>query len=648
MGELEEAWQKQHEKDERVSKIYHNEHDLDLPNSKDQIIQPYEVRLGRGPELCDHVIGILNVEPLYSIDAAGKRAEDAEKWANLARATAEREQGEDTNTRMTGEAVMPGWSMVKILPNPQYWKNVYPKQGKDRDGQEIEDETDGAYNKRQKDFLEMAPFPVSIWHVSSRTGFPLLNGRNVMHLLEIKQVTLTYIEARYGDKLRDVKDQMRQIAKEWKLVEYTGPTHCGYYVFGPAGSDFKRELRTWEHRMPMPDGQAPVVLVEGFTSADTTPGRRYKSLIEDVRGALVGTDIIASRLISAVVTFFSLTIIHTIKQGAQYGETDIETLKNIRAFAIGGTNFKLPNEEIDVMAAPANLPDAESAFVKLDERINRALPPILSGDIQGVSSGYQFDVSRRTALTRVRPLGQRLAQADADIMRMIFYALAGLSKILKKDNLKVYVREASKEGVRPIGVSWEDVRDLIPLVRARRDEDFPEDVHSKIDAAIKAWKDLGLPWAYVIEKIFGAENPEELKELRDIENIVDSPTILERTEQDVFAEMELILNEQEGLPPEELLDPNAPPLPPGLEAALGLPGALPPPPPLALPGMPPGPLGPPMGMPPPPPMAPPSPMAGPNGSNQALTRTNPRAGTRTRNRGRRRKAQSATPTAESS
>ncbi|MCI0409731.1 MAG: hypothetical protein L0191_14415, partial [Acidobacteria bacterium] len=418
--------------------------------------------------------------------------------------------------------------------------------------------------------------------------------------------------------------QMEKITQEIDLVTYVDDTYVGYYCLGPKGSDFKKELRVWEHRMPVPEGQAPVVLIEGFTTGDARPEYRWKSLIEDVRSSLIGLDIVQSKYISAVVTFFSLTILHGIKQGGPEA-VDFLDLAKKRPFKLGGTNFKLPGETIDAMGAPQSMPDASLALQYLDQRINRALPPILSGDVQGVSSGYQFDVSRRTALTRVRPLAQRLAQADADIMRMICYALGGLSRILRKKELKVYVRESTEEGVKPIGVSWEQVRDLLPLIRAKREENFPEDIHSLIDAAIKAHKELGLPWAKVIEKILGWENPEELKELRAIEDLVASPVVLEKTEQDLFREMELILNEEEGMPLEEALGPSSPPLPPGLVEALG--GGVPDTGGIPLEAFqqsaPAGPI----------PFRSPAPGPGPN-----VQTTNPRRGTRTRNRGRRKKA----------
>jgi hypothetical protein len=648
--ELKPYWEPRQGKVKVNREVYHNEHEVEapLPASDDLIAAPYEMRSGRAGELCDHAIGLLDVEPQYSTDSPGKRAENAEAWFNLIRRTAEQEQGEDTNSRATGETIIIGYSAIKVLPDPKLWRGQYPKQGIDRDGKAIKSEDDASYNKRVKEFGHTAPVPIVFWHVPGETWFPLLNGRNVIKSLECKEVTRSYLQARYGEKLSgDSKELLKSLNKGIELVEYIDDRWCGWYVFGPGRSELRQELRVWEHRMPVPEGQAPVVLVEGLTTSDNRPGYRWKALIQDVRESIVAQDVVLSRSMTVVQLFFWLTIIHRIKKGQ--GLAELESLKKTRKFTIGGTNFVMENEELEVLGPPGQLPDAESLYAKLEERIQRAWPPILSGVVEGVSSGYEFNIARDTALTRVKPIAQRLAQADADLMRMACYALGGLSKILRKENLMVYVRQTTEDGVKPIGMSWEQVRDLIPLIRAKREEDLPTDVHSKIDAAIKAHAPsptgLGLPWAHVIEEIYGAENPEALKELRDIENIVDSPRVLQRTEDDVFREMEILLNEQEGMGLDEALGAGGAPLPDAFAQALGPggPGVVGPNDPMlvaaaGMGGGAPGPLPgtPPMGGMPaaPPPSAPPVPA----GSPVNVQRTNPRAGTSTQNRGRRRKA----------
>lgn len=637
--ELKQYWEPRQAKVKANREVYHNEHEVEapMPATDDLIAAPYEMRGGRGGELIDHATGVLDVDPQYSTDAPGKRAEQAETWFNLIRSTAEREQGEDTNSRMTGEALMIGYSAVKVLPDPKLWRGSYPKQGIDRDGKAIKSEDDASYNKRVKEFGQTAPIPIVFWHVPGETWFPLLNGRNVIKSLECKEVTRSYIQARYGEKLSgDSQELLKSLNKGIELVEYVDDRWCGWYVFGPGRSELKQELRVWEHRMPLPEGQAPVVLVEGLTTSDNRPGYRWKSLIQDVRESIVAQDVVLSRSMTVVQLFFWLTIIHRIKKGQ--GLAELEQLKKTRKFTIGGTNFVMENEELEILGPPGQLPDAEALYAKLEERIQRAWPPILSGVVEGVSSGYEFNIARDTALTRVKPIAQRLAQADADLMRMACYALGGLAKILKKENLMVYVRQTTEDGVKPIGMSWESVRDLIPLIRAKREEDMPTDRHSKIDAAIKAHKELGLPWAHVIEEIYGAENPEELKEQREIEDIVDSPRVLQRTEDDLFREMEIILNEQEGMGMDEALGAGAPPVPDAFVQALGPgAGAVGPNDPMlvAAAGMGGGPPPPTGGM---PPQAPPSAPPVPAGPPVNVQRTNPRAGTSTQNRGRRRKA----------
>jgi hypothetical protein len=542
LGDLKRYWEPEHKRQELNAEYYWNEYEVDPAiHDEDLIAEPYVLRQGRSGEIVDRAFGLLDVHTSVSIDAPGKKAEGAEAWANLARPQAEREQGEDTDSRATFEAVLQGVSGIKVLPNPKLWRGKYPKQQSTSDVR--------AYNKAVKQFGEMAPLPVSVWHIPSRTWYPLLNGRNVIRSLECKKVTKAWVEARYGDILaQDDRDQMTGIADEIELVEHVDDTECGWYLFGPEGSELTKELKTWPHRMPVEKGVAPVVLVEGITTGDTRPGYRWKGLLDDIRDVIKAQDFALSRTATMVQIFYWLTVIHTIKEG---GAT-LEELKKQRPFVIGGTNFILPNEEFQIMGLPSELPDAEQLYAKTEERLRRAWPDVLAGITGGETSGYAFNIARDAALTRLKPIQTHMATADADVAWLMFAAVGALEKKLQRKSLTVYVRQADDEGVRSIGINWDQVKDLRPLIRAKREADLAVDIHSKIDAAIKAWTQLHLPWDHVISEIYGAENPEELSDARELEDIENDPQVVDRKLQDVFLEMNDILNEQEGMPLDEL------------------------------------------------------------------------------------------------
>jgi hypothetical protein len=623
LGELKSHYTARQQRNEKADEFVRNEYPVEAPMpSQDLIAEPYVFRQNRGSEIFNRAQGILNVHSNVSAEVPGKRAEEAEKWINLARAQAEWEDGEDTNAAVTKEVITKGYSAVKVLPNPRKWQG-YPREQKIADAR--------AYTKAVREFGQTAPLPFSVWHIPVNTWYPLLNGRNVIRSLECKKVTRSWIEARYGEVLDSFEhDQLKEIADEIEFVEYVDDTVCGWYVFGPEGSELSKELRVWPHRMQLDKGRAPVVLYEGITEVDPKPEYRWKGLIDDIMPSLQAQDFALSRTATVVQVFYWLTIIHRIKEG---GAT-LEELKKTRRFTLGGTNFVLPQEELEILGLPGQLPDAEALYVRTEERIKRAFPDALQGLIDGSSSGYLYNLVRDSALILVKPIANNLAKGDAEVARLIFQAVGAMQRITRQKQLRVYVREAQDEGVKAIGVTYDQVKELGPLLRARRDADLPVDVHSKIDAAIKAWKELRLPWAHVISEIYGAENPEELEDERDLEDIERDPLVMDRTREDVFMEMDAILNEQEGLLPEEAQAMAAEqPIPPALERVLGLGGLpaggqtgaplAPPPALLAEPQVPPYPE----------PVVTEPPTAG---APRNVSRTSPRAGTRTQNKGTRR------------
>jgi hypothetical protein len=629
LGELRSHYDARQKRNEKADDFVRNEYAVEAPMpSADLIAEPYVFRQNRGSEIYNRAQGILNVHSHVSAEVPGRRAEEAEKWINLARPQAEWEDGEDTNSAVTKEVITKGYSAVKVLPNPRKWQG-YPRE------QTITDAK--AYTKAVKEYGQTAPLPFSVWHIPVNTWYPLLNGRNVIRSLECKKVTRSWIEARYGDSLdQGEHEELRGLAAEIEFVEYVDDTICGYYIYGPEGSDFAKELRTWPHRMDLGKGRAPVVLYEGITEVDPKPEYRWKGLIDDIMPTLQAQDFALSRTATVVQVFYWLTVIHRIKEGG----ASLEDLKNTRRFVLGGTNFVLPQEELEVLGLPGQLPDAEALYVRTEERIKRAFPDALQGLIDGSSSGYLYNLVRDSALILVKPIANNLAKGDAEVARLIFQAVGAMQRITRQKRLTVYVREATDEGVKAIGVSYDQVKELGPLIRAKRDADLPVDVHSKIDAAIKAWKELRLPWDHVIAEIYGADNPEELEEARDLEDIERDPQVTERTRADVFAEMDAIINERESISladAQQSIDANGP-IPPALARALGLIG-----PEAGLPG---APMLPPEAMvvpepsvePYPPPVATAPPAAPPKVAGRNVSRTSPRAGTKTQNKGTRRKA----------
>ena len=551
-------WGPQEKPNTAAHDLYHNKHAVEAPSQdQDLITKPMIMRQGLGGDIIDSLVGRLDVASVHSVDpfGIGGRAEDhAEKleaWANTIRAVAEREQGEDTQRRTTFETLEYGFTGVKVLPLPQAWKGIFPKRS--------DDEDDDTFNGRQKDFNLTAPLPIAIWHIPARTWKPLLHGRKVIKSLEVKKVPAAWVRARYQAKsLADKKD-----TDEVELIEFVDDQWAGWFVSANTGS--MEELKVWRHRMDVPVGQAPVVLIEGLTTADTAPGFRWKSMLADVEDTIKAQDFALSRQKTMVATFYTLTVMHQLKQA--FSPDVLTAATRERKFQIGGTNFLLEGEEFDILGMPANLPDAEALFAKTQARLERHMPPVLQGIVEGVSSGYEFNLREIAAATKIDPLADNLAEGDADIMRLVFLALGALAKITGRDE-KVYLRRRTDKGTEAIGLSWEDVKDYGPLLRAKREANLTIDMLAKLDAVQKA-VELGFPWRFAVQEIGGYENPEELRDERLAENMENAPPLLQRTQQEILRRMDIIIDEEQAVSAEEAASMG--PLPPGLAKMLGLP-----------------------------------------------------------------------------
>ena len=265
-----------------------------------------------------------------------------------------------------------------------------------------------------------------------------------------------------------------------------------------------------------------------------------------------------------VATFYMLTVMHRLTQA--FSPDVLAAATRERKFKIGGTNFLLEGEEFDILGMPTNLPDAEALFTKTQARLERHLPPILQGIVTGISSGYQFNLQEIAAATKLDPIADNLAEGDADIMRLVFLALGALAKITGRDE-KVYVRRRTDKGTEAIGLSWEDVKDYGPLVRAKREANLTTDQLAKLDAVQKA-VDLGFPWRFSVQEIGGYENPEELRSERLAEDMENAPPLLQRTQDEILRRMDIIIDEEQAVSAEEAAAMG--PLPPGLAEMLGL------------------------------------------------------------------------------
>jgi len=564
-SEQESFWSAAHAKWEERFLMYNNENIIEPPlvETSQQIIrEPYTVHSGRAAEIADSFVGLSSIPPRHSVDIPGigskvaKRAESVEKFLNGYQTSVRFEQGENVGPALSFETGVYGATGVKVLPHPQTWRGLYPKQAINQDPAE--------YNQTVDDWQQIAPFPVAVWHVPARTWFPELDGRNVIRNLEVKEVTPPFILSRYGKALEtSERTALGEMASDQKvqILEYIDDTWCGWYCASPGLS---KELRVWRHRMPLPDNRAPVVLYEGLTIPDPRPEYHFRGLLDPVYEILKLQDFTLSRQATMVLIYWWLTIIEETKSAMS-----VEQLRKTDEFIFGGWNPRPEGTKISVMGPPPNMPDGESTMAFCEERLRMHWPVVLQGIIEGESSGYLYTAMRESSLTKAKPRLSNLAQGDADTGRMVFYAIGGLSKLLKRPDLRVYVRHAGNDKkAESIGVTWDEVKDLLPLIRAERDPDMPPDEAYQLDNAAKAMSDpIRMPRNRALPRYLKVEDPETMEDERIGQDISDSDPIKRLRIQEVLTEMDIKWDEIEGESAEQALA--QPDLPPAFAEALG-------------------------------------------------------------------------------
>ncbi|MFQ5473230.1 MAG: hypothetical protein ACE5FA_10140 [Dehalococcoidia bacterium] len=569
-------WEKAVSNGKKDRDMVNNVHDVELPDWPKSVLvgEPYIFRHGDAGDISESFQGLIGVRPQYGVDEPGlgprpkRDAEDVEKFANTVRWVIEDELGEKVNALVPADLADFGWSGVKVLPYPQRWRKRYPKRNVSDSGDEFE-EGDEEYLERVRRFGATAPVPIGIWHIPAAEFWPVLHGDKVVKSLQVYTCKLSYLQATYPrifppDESIDKKfEQM-----DYEIVEYIDDTWQAVWVFNaPDGQKFEREVHVWRHKMPVPEGQAPVVLYRTFNSSDRRPEFRFRGVIRNIYDTLKGKDLVLSRQLTMVQIFMWLTVIFKREKGAAIQNDTVD-------FNFGDANTLPEGVEMNILGPNQKLPDAEGAYEKLEARRRQHWPDIFLGaSIGGESSGYLYQLTRDTALTKIKPAQLNEADSDVEVMRMVFYALGGLTQILRprSNDITVYVRYTDKKGTEPIKVSWDKVANLINLVKADRSSDLPQDQHSKLDAVAKARAE-GMSRSRAWQEIWGLADPEQMDDERIAEDIQDSDVITARRIQDVLVEMDLDFEKQEGETPDETALATADgPFPPAFAAAFGVP-----------------------------------------------------------------------------
>src|SRR3990167_1233760 len=139
------------------------------------------------------------------------------------------------------------------------------------------------------------------------------------------------------------------------------------------------------------------------------------------------------------LTYYYLTLILKLSDRDTATDADIDVIKQQIRF--GEANVLLPGRDLTPLHTEGPLPNIERMIELSAERIEHHWPSILSGQTPpGRSTGYMVQLVRDSALAVKQAIPKHLAQGDADLMRMVFYAVGGITAIAGRKELKVFVR----------------------------------------------------------------------------------------------------------------------------------------------------------------------------------------------------------------
>lgn len=567
--ERDSDWQKAKEQAAKFHDLYHNEHAVEsIDRTDDMLVNPSDFiyRLGRAQELVDHMTGLKAVPVQYSLTPHGigstnqARADKIEAWANAVLGLIEWEQGDDADDRCMQEIDIFGMSGKEVFPLPESWRNSMPVR------EDYEEGRAGttAFNKARKDFVEgTAPIPLAVWHIPAQSWYPIRDGRTILKSISIETVNVAWVQSKWGDveELAD-ENQMHEV----KLINYLDENVRAFYLASQTHEPITM-LEKWDHHMPMKN-RAPAVLYEGVTTADQRPQFRWKSVLAPIYDSLVGMDYITSRRMLRTALNYLPSIIRHISQAGSINP--VNQSNDQKDFILGGVTTLGPQEEDDLRAFEWLKLDqeAETQYTRHEERVERTVPAVLQGILGGQTPGYTFNQAATYALSRYEPVMDRIVQSDVEVMRLVFMALHAWEQI--SGEKKVWLRRRTDEGSEPLGLGWADVKDMLPLLAAKRDRKLPPDWLANLQAFKEAVEGpLQAPPEWAAREFLGIEDWRTAIFIPRLAYDMElQPPLLNKTQNEVFARLQVALDEQEGLTPTEALNEFDGQLPDGLTQAL--------------------------------------------------------------------------------
>lgn len=521
-------------------------------------MRPIQLHAGRAGGIIEHANGLLMVLPEFNVEPLSLNTEDARSAEQVERFTAAVFQQQllanDFWTNVGRDVLIYARAFIKALPLPSVWtiQAGYPV----RDVKQSATE----YLKVVREWKETeGKFPFVIQHVPALSILPLLDtSDNMIASIEEKQVTVRLLVDDMDSP--EVQELVRRGSLKWwdqvTVVEYMDDTYIGYFLVDttpydrsvqdvPAPMRVKSyiKLRAWKHGL----GRHPIVMIPGIKTEMADLKNHFKSFLSDAKESLEMYDFLLSRMATMVWAYYLPSYKWQLADTtAAFAGRD----RPILDVNLGGVTVIYQDEELDAMPVPQGLPDASILLQETDDMIQRhTLEDVLFGRVSGNAPAFQVNLRIQVAKSKLIPLALHMATGLTNVMDLLFRGVEQLGEAVVVNGEKITVKMARQHRGR---------------ITAQIEPKSPQDRNADIGAANMALQ-FGLPWDWIVEHILSIPDPATLRLQKDILEIEQLPAIKERLMQDVLAQLEALIEEDET---ENLAGVDMSELPPGFAEAV--------------------------------------------------------------------------------
>jgi len=521
-------------------------------------MRPIQLHAGRAGGIIEHANGLLMVMPSFHAEPISLNTEDAREADQVERFSAVTFQQQilanDFWTNVGRDVLIYARAFIKALPLPAVWtvQAGYPVRGTKQ--------TAASYLNTVREWKETeGKFPFVIQHTPTLNILPLLDSNdNVLASIEEKQVSVRVLLDDMGSE--EVAELVRRGSLRWwddvTIVEYMDDTFVGYFLVDtqpydrsqadiPAPMRVKSyiKLRVWRHNL----GRNPVVMIPGIRTEMHDYKNRFKSFLSDAKESLEMYDFLLSRMATMVWAYYLPSYQWQLADTtASFAGRD----RPILDVNLGGVTVTYQDEILAPMQPPQGLPDATVLLQQTDDMIQRhTLEDVLFGRVTGNAPAFQVNLRIQVAKSKLIPLALHMALGITNVMDLLFRGVEQLGEAVVIGGEKITVKMARKYRGR---------------VTAQIEPKSPVDRNQEIGAANMALQ-FGLPWDWIVEHILDIEDPATLRLQKDIQEIEQLPAIKERLMQDVLAQLEALIEEEET---EDLAGLDMSNMPPGFAEAV--------------------------------------------------------------------------------